>query len=77
MPSVTTERLCFVVGPIGDEGSDIRDHADWLLDGIIRPVFLADFPEYHVKRADHDARPGLRRSYDQRPSECRVGYCRS
>jgi hypothetical protein len=52
------DKLCFVVGPIGDEGSEIRNHADWLLNGIIQPV-LAGFPEFRVKRADQDARPGL------------------
>ncbi len=58
MPDVSAKKLCFVVGPIGDEDTDIRDHADWLLDGIIRPV-MATFHDFHVKRADHDARPGL------------------
>jgi len=51
-------KLCFVIGPIGDEGTDFRIHADWLLEGIIQPV-LSEFPEFNVKRADHDARPGL------------------
>src|SRR5208337_2170558 len=58
MPDVAAKKLCFVVGPIGDEGTDTRDHADWLLDGIIRPV-MATFHDFHVKRADHEARPGL------------------
>jgi hypothetical protein len=52
------DKLCFVIGPIGDEGTDQRIHADWLLEGIIKPVF-ADFPEFEVRRADHDPRPGL------------------
>lgn len=58
MTDTHAKKLCFIVGPIGDEGSDARTHADWLLEGIIRPV-LAEYPEYQVKRADHDARPGL------------------
>jgi hypothetical protein len=58
MPDPYGKKLCFVVGPIGDEGTDVRIHADWLLEGIIKPV-LANFPEFDVKRADHDARPGL------------------
>ncbi len=58
MSDTPAKKLCFVVGPIGDEGSEARTHADWLLDGIIRPV-LVNYPEYQVKRADHDARPGL------------------
>jgi len=51
-------KLCFVISPIGDPNSDTRIHADWVLDGIIRPV-MADFPAFVVKRADNDARPGL------------------
>ena len=58
MPDVSAKKLCFIVGPIDDEGTDIRAHADWVLDGIIRPV-MAGYPDYQVKRADHDARPGL------------------
>jgi hypothetical protein len=46
-------KLCFVVGPIGDEDTDQRVHADWLLEGIIEPV-VADFPGFVVTRADKD-----------------------
>lgn len=52
------KKLCFVIGPIGDEESDTRIHADWLLEGVIEPV-MAEIPHFVVKRADHDARPGL------------------
>lgn len=58
MTASLPQKLCFVVGPIGDEGTDIRQHADWLLHGIIKPVMNA-FPGFQVKRADHDPRPGL------------------
>ncbi len=58
MSDVSAKKLCFIVGPIGPEGSEIRVHADWLLKGIIRPV-MTGYPEFQVKRADHDARPGL------------------
>lgn len=51
-------KLCFVIGPIGDEGSETRVHADWLLEGVIEPV-VAEFPSFWVKRADRDPRPGL------------------
>jgi hypothetical protein len=51
-------RLCFVVGPIGAEDSETRTHADWLLEEILRPV-MAQFPDFRVKRADEDPRPGL------------------
>src|ERR1700761_1943065 len=52
------KKLCFVIGPIGDENTEARIHADWLLEGIIEPV-MAEFPDFVVKRADHDPRPGL------------------
>lgn len=58
MPETPEKKLCFVVGPIGAAGSDIRIHADWLLKGIIQPVF-GEFPDFQVKRADEDARPGM------------------
>jgi hypothetical protein len=52
------KKLCFVIGPIGDADTEPRVHADWLLDGIIGPV-MAAFPDFGVKRADQDPRPGL------------------
>jgi hypothetical protein len=52
------QKLCFVIGPIGEAGSDARTHADWLLDGIIRPVFQSHFPDYMVQRADEIKAPG-------------------
>ena len=51
------KKLCFVVSPIGKADSEVRTHADWVLDGIIRPV-MDKFPDFVVKRADNDARPG-------------------
>jgi hypothetical protein len=54
---MTEKKLCFVVSPIGKPDSEVRTHADWVLDGIIRPV-MDKFPDFHVKRADNDARPG-------------------
>ena len=56
--STMATKLCFVIGPIGNDASDVRIHADWLLEGIIDPV-MANFPEFKVKRADKDPRPGL------------------
>lgn len=53
-----TKKLCFVIGPVGEEGSDARTHANWLLDGIVRPVFVEHFPEFKVQRADEIKAPG-------------------
>jgi hypothetical protein len=52
-------KLCFVIGPIGDAGSDERRHADWLLEGIIIPVFVAHFPDFKLERADRIGTPGM------------------
>ena|ERR1700733_1163760 len=52
------KKLCFVIGPIGDAGSDIRRHADWVLHGIIKPVFSVHFGEFVVERADEIVSPG-------------------
>ena len=46
------QELCFVIGPIGEVETDFRLHADWLLKGIIRPVFNQHFPKFKVERAD-------------------------
>jgi hypothetical protein len=54
-----SDKHCFVIGPIGEEGSADRVHADWLLEGIIRPVFQKDFPEWTVERSDKIATPGM------------------
>ena len=51
-------KLCFILGPIGEEGSETRIHSDWVLHGIIEPV-LSKRSDFDVRRADQDARPGL------------------
>ncbi len=58
-PSEPTQRLCFVIGPIGSDGTPERTHADFLLLGLIKPVLEAPDFGYKVKRADEDADPGL------------------
>lgn len=51
--------LCFVVGPIGKEGSVERKHADLLLNAVIKHVLEEKEFAYKVKRADEDADPGM------------------
>src|ERR1043165_1227689 len=51
--------LCFVVGPIGKEGSSERKHSDLLLNAVIKQVLQQDEFGYIVKRADEDADPGM------------------
>jgi hypothetical protein len=55
----TKKPLCFVIGPIGKEGSAERKHADLLLHSVIREVLEAEEFGYRVKRADEDANPGM------------------
>lgn len=52
------QKFCFVVGPIGDDESEDRVHADWLLEDIIFPVFNEHYSDFQVKRADKISDPG-------------------
>lgn len=58
MTSRNGKKLCFVVGPIGDDNSEDRVHADWLLEEIITPVFHESFSEFDLHRADKISEPG-------------------
>jgi hypothetical protein len=58
-PSEIRRKLCFVIGPIGDEDSEHRIHADWLYTGIILPVFEKHFEDFSVERADKIPTPGM------------------
>lgn len=51
-------KTCFVIGPISEEGTETRQGADWLLDGIVRPVLGYEPFDYDVKRADEMPEPG-------------------
>lgn len=57
-PARDKRRTCFVIGPIGSEGSDIRLEADWLYEFIIEPV-MDEHSEFDVVRSDKLSRPGL------------------
>jgi hypothetical protein len=59
MPDNKALKNCFVVGPIDDEGSAIRGHADWLLDKIIEPVFAEHFKDFDMVRSDKIAQPRM------------------
>jgi hypothetical protein len=51
-----SRRRCFVISPIGKEGSDVRKHADDVFHCIIEPA--AHETGYAVMRGDHSTRPG-------------------
>ena len=49
-------KRCFVISPIGAEGSDIREHADAVFDYIIKPAM--DEVGIEPRRSDHMQEPG-------------------
>jgi hypothetical protein len=51
------ERVCFFIGPIGEDGSDQRKHSDLMLESLIRPA--VESMGLEVKRADEILNPGL------------------
>ena len=59
---VDAKRECFVISPIGAEGSDTRQHADIVYECIIKPacedLFGSDGNLYHPERGDHKSAPG-------------------
>lgn len=50
------KRRCFVISPIGSEGSEVREHADAVFDYIITPAMKAC--EIEPVRSDHLHEPG-------------------
>ncbi len=51
-----TKKSCFVISPIGDEGSEIRDHADDVFEYIIQPAL--EGLDIEPQRADHTSESG-------------------
>lgn len=54
---VRFDRVCFYIGPIGDDGSEFRKHSDLILETLVRPA-LEQFG-FEVRRADEIQNPGL------------------
>ena len=50
-------KVCFVISPIGEEGSKERKHADRVMNEIIKPI-VGDKFGYEVIRADKYPIPG-------------------
>lgn len=57
MASTPEDRRCFVISPIGQHGSEVREQADAVLDYIIEPALRS--LEIEAVRADRFAEPGL------------------
>ena len=54
----TDAKTCFLISPIGEEGSEVRKHADIVRRYIVEPVLQDDYG-FRVKRADDEAAPGM------------------
>ena len=54
---MTENKICFVISPIGNEGSEIRKRSDLTYEYIIRPV-VEKFG-YTLNRADYIKEPGI------------------
>lgn len=52
------KKTCFVIGPIGAEGSETRRNADNLFLGLIKPAIDECGIPFDVLRADHMTNPG-------------------
>src|SRR5438128_2309435 len=50
-------KLCFVISPVGDEGSDIRKRADQILKHVISPIVKE--LGYEPVRSDQISKPGV------------------
>ena len=51
------EKLCFVISPIGEEGSPTRKRANQVLSHVIRPA--AEHCGYRIERSDDISQPGI------------------
>ncbi|QDM19183.1 hypothetical protein FNL55_26505 [Tardiphaga sp. vice352] len=51
-------KTCFIVGPIGKDGSEARKRSDLLLRYIIRPT-MQRWPQFEITRADKLSKPGM------------------
>lgn len=54
--SIPSKPKCFIICPIGDPGSSIREHADTLLEYILKPILQDD---YQIIRSDTMNTPGM------------------
>jgi len=52
MQTIIPRSSVSLLAPSGSDASEERRHADWLLNGIIKPVFSLSLLSYKVERAD-------------------------
>jgi hypothetical protein len=53
------DRVCFVICPIGDDGSEVRADAELLHDFILKPTLSAPPFSMDIRRADKLGEPGI------------------
>jgi hypothetical protein len=53
-----TPKKCFVIAPIGEDNSEIREHSDTVLECLINPV-LEPLGFAKAQRSDHLGEPGI------------------
>lgn len=58
MAAKKEKKRCFLISPIGEEDSETRIRADWLMNMIVKPV-LEDQFDYEVERSDGNYQPGI------------------
>lgn len=56
-PTLSEKKKCFVISPIGEEGSEVRRRADQILRHVVSPA--AEACGFETVRADQIAEPGL------------------
>lgn len=56
--ALETQRKCFVIGPIGPEKSEEREHSDRVLKHLVKKVLKPPPFNYDVRRADEIDQPG-------------------
>lgn len=54
---MSTEKTCFVIAPIGEDGSETRERSNTVFEEVIKDV--AQDYGYDCKRADHIDEPGI------------------
>ena len=50
-------KTCFVISPIGNEASEVREHADDVFEYIIKPA--TERSGFRALRGDHESKPGV------------------
>lgn len=56
---VDWDRICFYVTPIGEEGSEQRQHSDLFLGSLVEPALALSEFQMEVVRADQIGKPGM------------------